>query len=65
MEKRNKKRISCKRLREKRHFKRYNVEIKRLEKLEKAKCRRKLKISIDFRLRKLIRIIDLRYEYLG
>ena len=65
MEKRNQKRICYKRLREKRHFKRNNVEVKRLEKLEKANRRRKLKISIELRLKKLIRIINLRYEYLG
>ena len=65
MEKRNKKRMSCKRLREKRHFKRYNVEIKRLEKLEKAKYRRKLKIKIKLGLKKLTRVVNLNFQYLG
>jgi len=65
MGKRNKKRINYKRLREKRSSKRDNVEGLRLEKLEKAKYRRKLKVSIELKLKKLARIINLEYQYLG
>jgi len=65
MGKRNKKRINYKRLREKRSSKRDNVEGLRLEKLEKAKYRRKLKVSIELKLKKLARVINLEYQYLG
>jgi len=65
MGKRNKKRINYKRLKEKMRSKRDNVEGKRLEKLEKANHRRKLKVSIELRLKKLARLINLEYKYLG
>ncbi len=66
MRKRNKKRINYKKLREKkRRSKRYNVEGKRLEKLEKANHRRKLKVSIELSLKKLARVINLEPKYLG
>ena len=65
MGKRNKKRINYKRLREKRRSKRDSVEGKRLEKLEKANHRRKLKVSIELKLKKLARVINLEYQYLG
>ena len=65
MGKRNKKRINYKRLREKRRSKRDTVEGKRLEKLEKANHRRKLKVSIELSLKKLARVINLEYKYLG
>jgi len=62
MGKRNKKRINYKRLRKKRRSKRNNVEGKRLEKLEKANHRRKLKVSIELSLKKLARVINLNYQ---
>ena len=65
MGKRNKKRINYKKLREKRRSKRDNVEGKRLEKLEKANHRRKLKVSIELSLKKLARVINLEPKYLG
>jgi len=65
MGKRNKKRINYKRLREKMRSKRDNVEGKRLEKLEKANHRRKLKVTIELSLKKLTRVINLEYKYLG
>jgi len=65
MGKRNKKRINYKRLREKRRSKRDIVEGKRLERLEKANHRRKLKVSIELRLKKLARVINLEEQYLG
>lgn len=65
MGKRNKKRINYKRLREKRRSKRDNIKGKRLEKLEKANHRRKLKVSIELSLKKLARVINLKAQYLG
>ena len=65
MGKRNKKRINYKKLREKRRSKRDIVEGKRLEKLDKANHRRKLKVSIDLSLKKLARVINLEPKYLG
>lgn len=65
MGKRNKKRINYKRLREKRSSKRDNVEGRRLEKLEKANHRRRLKISIELSLKRLARVVNLEYKYLG
>jgi len=65
MGKRNKKRINYKKLREKRRSKRDIVEGKRLERLEKANHRRKLKVSIELRLKKLARVINLESKYLG
>jgi len=65
MGRRNKKRISYKRLREKRHSNRGNVERKRLEKLERVNLRRKLKIRINLRLKKLKRVINVTNQYLG
>ena len=47
----NKKNINYKRLREKRRSKRVNIEVKRLEKLEKANYRRKLKVIIELRIK--------------
>jgi len=65
MGRRNKKNINYKRLREKRRSKRVNIEVKRLKKLKKASYRRKLKVSIELRLKKLTRIINLKHQYLG
>jgi len=65
MGKRNKKRINYKKLREKRRYKRDIVEGKRLEKLDKANHRSKLKVSIELSLKKLARVINLEYKYLG
>ncbi len=65
MGRRNKKRIKHKRLREKRRSKRDNIEKNRLEKLEKANHGRKLKVRIELRLKKLTRVINLKYQYLG
>ncbi len=62
MGRRNRKRINYKRLREKRRSKRDNVERKRLEKLEKANHRRKLKVRIELRLKKLTRVININYQ---
>ena len=65
MGRRNKKKISYERLREKKRFHRGNVENKRLEKLERANHRMKLKVRIKLRLKKLTRVINLKYQYLG
>lgn len=65
MGRRNKKNINYKGLREKRRSKRVNIEAKRLEKLEKASYRRKLKVSIELRLKKLTHVINLKLQYLG
>jgi uncharacterized protein YggE len=65
MGKRNKKRINYKRLRGYRSSKRVNIEVKRLEKLEKAIYRRKLKVNINLRLKKLTRMVNLKSQYLG
>ena len=59
---RNKKRLNYKRLKVKRRSKRDNVERKRLEKIEKANHRRKLKVRIELRLKKLTRVINLNYQ---
>ena len=59
---RNKKRLNYKRLKEKRRSKRDNVERKRLEKIEKANHRRKLKVRIELRLKKLTRVININYQ---
>lgn len=64
MGKRNNKRTNYKRLRKKGRSKLYNVDRKRLEKLDKTKHRRKLKVSIKIRLKKLIQIVNLKYQYL-
>lgn len=61
MGRRNKKGMNQKSLREKKRSKRDIIEGKRLEKLEKAKYRRKLKVRIGLRLKKLTRIINLKY----
>ena len=61
----NKKRINYKRLKEKRRSKQDSVERKRLEKLEKANNRMKLKVRIELRLKKLTRAKNLNYHYLG
>ena len=62
MGKRNNKRTNYKRLRKKGRSKLYNVDRKRLEKLDKTKHRRKLKVSIKIRLKKLIQIVNLKYH---
>ena len=62
MGRRNKKKLNYKRLKEKRRSKRDNVERKRLEKLEKANHRRKLKVRIELRLKKLTRASNLNYQ---
>jgi hypothetical protein len=51
MGRRNKNNINYKRLREKRRSKQDYIEGKRLEKLEKANYRRKLKVSIELRIK--------------
>ena len=58
-------RINYKKLRDKRRSKRNNIERNRLEKLEKANHRRKLKVRIKLKLKKLTRIVNLKYHYLG
>ena len=65
MGKRNKKRIDYKRFKERNRSKRNNVERKHLEKLEKANYRRRLKVKIELKLKKLTRLINLNYQYLG
>jgi hypothetical protein len=62
MGRRNKKRLNYKRLKVKRRSKRDNVERKRLEKIEKANHRRKLKVRIELRLKKLTRVININYQ---
>jgi len=59
MGRKNKKRINYKRLREEGRPKHDNVEIKYLE---KAKNRRKLKVSIELSLKKLTRVININYQ---
>ena len=65
MGRRNNKRINYKKLREKRRSKRDNIETNRLEKLEKANHRRKLKVRIKLKLRKLTRVVNLKVHYLS
>ena len=65
MGRRYKKRINYKRLKEKKRSKQENVEIKRLEKLERANNRRKLKVRLELRLKKLTRARNLKYQYLS
>ena len=65
MRRRNKKSVNYKRLREKMRSKRENLEVKRLEKLEKANHRRLLKVRIEFRLKKLTRATNFNCQYLG
>ncbi len=59
---RNNKRINYKKLRDKRRSRRNNIEKNRLEKLEKANHRRKLKVRIELRLKKLTRVININYQ---
>ena len=61
----NKRRINHKRLKEKRRSNRDGVERNRLEKLEKANHRSKLKVRIKLSLKKLTRVINLKYRYIG
>jgi len=61
----NRKKINYKRLRGYRLSKRVNIEVKRLEKLEKAIHRRKLKVNIKLRLKKLTHVLNLKSQYLG
>lgn len=65
MSKRDEKRKNYIRLREKRSSQRHTIDIEKLEKLEKANHRRKLKVSIKLRLKKLTRIVNLTFQYLG
>ena len=65
MGRRNNKRINYKKLREKRRSKRDNIETNRLEKLEKANHRRKLKVRIKLKLKKLASVVNLKVHYLG
>jgi len=65
MGRRNKKGMNYKSLREKKRSKLDFIEGKRLEKLEKAKYRRKLKVRIGLRLKKLACILNLIYLLLG
>ncbi len=65
MGRRNKKGIKYINLREKKRSKRDNIERNRLEKLEKANHRRKLKVRIKLKLKKLTRVVNLNYHYLG
>ena len=64
-DRRNRKRINYKRLKEKRRSKRDNVEGNRLKKLEKVNRQRKLKVRIKLKLKELTHIIDLKKQYLG
>jgi len=61
----NKRRFNHKRLKEKRRSNRDGVERNRLEKLEKANHRSKLKVRIKLSLKKLKRVINLKYRYIG
>ena len=65
MGRKNRKRINYRKLREKRRSKRDNIEGNRLEKLEKANHRRKLKVRIKLKLKKLTRVVNLKVPYLG
>ncbi len=65
MGRRNNKRIIYKNLREKMRSKRDSIERNDLEKLEKANYRRKLKVRIKLKLKKLTRIVNLKFQYLG
>jgi len=62
MGKRNSKGINYRKLREKRRSKRDNIERNRLENLEKANHRGKLKVRIELRLKKLTRVININYQ---
>ena len=61
----NRKKINYKRLRGYRLSKRVNIEVKRLEKLEKAIHRRRLKVNIKLRLKKLTHVLNSKSQYLG
>jgi len=65
MGRRNSKGINYRKLKEKRRSKRDNIEMNRLEKLEKANHRRKLKVRIKLKLKKLTRVVNLKVHYLG
>lgn len=65
MGRKNKKKINYKKLRGNKRFKRDNVEKKRLEKLEKANHRKKLKLRIKIKLNKLTRKLNLNLQYLN
>ncbi len=64
MGRKNKKKINYKKLRGNKRFKRDNVEKKRLEKLEKANHKKKLKARINLRLKKLARVVNLNSQNL-
>jgi hypothetical protein len=64
MGRRNNKRIIYKNLREKMRSKRDSIERNDLEKLEKANYRRKLKVRIKLKLKKLTRVLNLKFQYL-
>lgn len=65
MGKRIKKRTQSKRLREKGRPKRLNREKRRLEEVEKANHRKKLKVRIRLRLKKLTHVLNLNHQYLS
>ncbi len=64
MGRRNNKRIIYKNLREKMRSKRDSIERNDLEKLERANYRRKLKVRIKLKLKKLTRVLNLKFQYL-
>ncbi len=65
MGRKNNKRIIYNNLREKKRSKRESIERNHLEKLERANYRRKLKVRIKLKLKKLIRVVNLKVQYLG
>ena len=65
MGRRNNKRIVYNNLREKKRSKRDSIERNDLEKIEKANYRRKLKVRIKLKLKKLTRLVNLKFQYLG
>jgi len=65
MGRRNNKRIVYNNLREKKRSKRDSIERNDLEKIEKANYRRKLKVRIKLKLKKLTRLVNLKFQYFG
>ena len=65
MGRRNNKRIIYNNLREKKRSKRDSIERNDLEKIEKANYRRKLKVRIKLKLKKLTRLVNLKFQYFG
>ena len=64
MGRKNRKKINYKKFSEKGRSKRNIIGERHLEKTEKAKYRMKLKVSINLRLKKLTRLININSRYL-